>query len=149
MSVTKLTFLPLNSARATIHIFPFDLMLNTPPIWCLPLQHPSPCSYTSEKSQGATKLQDSITGLLTWFMTVFETMQEQEIKVLSPLFLITDCWLLALHKPLDSTWSWGTVIEAWLYCVPLSANWELKPPFYFLQTMSHLASVGREVQGFG
>ena len=91
MSVIKLAFLPLNSARATIHIFPFDSMLNTPPIWCLALQHPSPCSYISEKSQRATKLQGSITGLLTWFMTVFETMQEEEIKILSPLFLITDC----------------------------------------------------------
>ena len=38
------TFLLPNSARATIHIFSFDSMLNTSPI-CL--QHPSPCSYTS------------------------------------------------------------------------------------------------------
>ena len=149
MSIIKLAFLSPNSARATIHIFSFDSMLNTPPNWCLCLQHPSPCSYISEKSQRATELQDSIIGLLTWFMTVFETMQEEESKIISPLFLITDCWLLALHKPLDSTWTWGTLIEAWVYCVPLSTDWELKPPFYFLQTMSHSASVGREGQGFG
>ena len=30
------------------------------------------------------------------FMTVFETMQEEEIKILSPLFPITDSWLQAL-----------------------------------------------------
>ena len=149
MSITKLAFLPPNSARATIHIFPFDSVLNTPPIWCLPLQHPSPCSYISEKSQRATELQDSITGLLTWFMSVFDTMQEEEIKIISPLFLITDCCLLALYKSLDSTWSWGTVVEAWVYCVLLSTDWELKPPLYFLQTMSHSASGGREGKGFG
>ena len=39
-------------------------------------------------------------------MTVFETTQEEEIKILSPLFLISDSWLwaLALYKPLDSSW---------------------------------------------
>ena len=30
----------------------------------------------------------------------------------------------------------GTVLEAKAYCVPLSASWELKPPFCFLQTLS-------------
>ena len=36
-------------------------------------------------------------------MTVFKTMQEEEIKILRPLFLITDSWLwaLILYKPLD------------------------------------------------
>ena len=65
-------------------------MINTSCIWCLPLQHPSPCSYKSER-----RLKNSIT-------TVFETMQEEEIKVLTPLFLITDSWQRAfmLHKPL-------------------------------------------------
>ena len=37
----------LNSAGATVYIFSFDSMLNTSPVWCLPLQDPSPCSYTS------------------------------------------------------------------------------------------------------
>ena len=31
---------------------------------------------------------------------------------------------------------WITVLEAWAYCVSLSAGWELKAAFYFLQTLS-------------
>ena len=30
-----------------MHLFSFDSVLNTSPVWCLPLQDPSPCSYTS------------------------------------------------------------------------------------------------------
>ena len=39
-------------------------------------------------------------------MTAFETMKEEEDKILTPLFLITDPWLwaLVLYKPLDSSW---------------------------------------------
>ena len=38
-------------------------------------------------------------------MTVFETMQEEEIRIPPPLFLITDSRLRApaLYKPLDSS----------------------------------------------
>ena len=44
-----------------------------------------------------------------------------KIKILSPLVLITDTWLgaLMLYKLLDSSWGRGTVLEAWVYCVPL------------------------------
>ena len=76
-------------------------------------------------------------------MIVFETMQEEEIKILSTLLLITDSWLqaFALCKPLDGSWvgggrAGGTVLGAWAYCVPLSSGWELKSPFYFLHTLS-------------
>ena len=69
-------------------------------------------------------------------MTVFE-------KMLTHLLLITNpsLWALALCEPLDSSWSGGggggaTVLEAQAYCVPLSTGWGLKPPFYFLQTLS-------------
>ena len=73
-------------------------------------------------------------------MTVLGTTQEEEIKILTPLFLITDSWLwtLILHKPLDSSCrGWGTH-SSWgvsLPCFPLR-GWELKPPFYFLRTPS-------------
>ena len=42
-------------------------------------------------------------------MIVFETMQEEEIKILSTLLLITDSWLqaFALCKPLDGSWVRG------------------------------------------
>ena len=72
-------------------------------------------------------------------------MHEEEIKILSPLSLI-------LYKPLDSLWSGGTVLEAWDYCVPLFASWELKPPFYFPQTLSPHFSFGfsgQRGQAFG
>ena len=38
-------------------------------------------------------------------MTVFETTQEKEIKILPPSFPTTDSWLQAraLYKPLDSS----------------------------------------------
>ena len=38
-------------------------------------------------------------------MTVFEEKEEEEIKILTLLFLITDSWLRALnlHKPLDTS----------------------------------------------
>ena len=59
-------------------------------------------------------------------MVVFETMQEEEIKILSPLFLITDSWLqaVALHKPLDSSWSGGHSSSGTSLLFPLSASWE-------------------------
>ena len=54
----------------------------------------------------ATKLPDSITGLLDATLSLFlETMQEEEYKILTPLFLIIDSWLqaLILYKLLDSS----------------------------------------------
>ena len=75
-------------------------------------------------------------------MTVFKTMKEEEINILTPLLLITNSWLqgLILYKPLDSSWwgSGGTILEAWAYCVPVLTGWELKPLFYFLQTLHSL-----------
>ena len=77
-------------------------MLNTSCIWYLLLQQP-PLVVTYQKGCRATELPDSITGLLT---PVYETMQDEEIKILPPLFFIADFWLqaLALYKPLDCSW---------------------------------------------
>jgi len=57
--------------------------------------------------------------------------QKEEIKILTPLFLITtSClWALILYKPLDSSWGGDTVLEAWGYCVPVSTSWELSHLF--------------------
>ena len=101
------------------------------------------CSFSlfTYQKEGAGP-QDGQTQLLGYWcqpMTVFETVQEEEYKILTPSLLITDPWLQALIfcKPTDSSWSrGGTALEAWAYCVSLSACWELKPPFYFLQTLS-------------
>ena len=49
------------------HLFFFDSIL--------PLQHPFPCSYISEESHRATKLPDSITGLL---MPAFDCRRNNE-----------------------------------------------------------------------
>ena len=113
-------------------------MLNTSSIWCLPLQHPSPC-YISERrrqSQGTARLNYWVTDASLWLS--LKQCKRKKVKILSPLFLITNTWLgaLMLYKSLDSSWSGDTVLEAWVYCVVLSAGWELKPPFYFLQTLS-------------
>ena len=53
-------------------------------------------------------------------MTVFETMQEEEIKILTPLFPITYSWLQAFiwYKPLDSSGRGDTVLEAWAHSPP-------------------------------
>ena len=40
---------PLTLQELRFTFFSFDSLLNTPPIWCLPLQHPSPCSYIWER----------------------------------------------------------------------------------------------------
>ena len=49
--------------------FSFDSMLNTFPIWYLPLQHPSPCSYTSERRpqrHGIARLNYCVTDTSLW-----------------------------------------------------------------------------------
>ena len=76
-------------------------MLSTSCIWCLPLQHPSPCNSISERGWEPPNCQVQLLGYWLQFLTVFETTQEEEIRILSPLFLITNSWLwaLALCKP--------------------------------------------------
>ena len=78
--------------------------------------------YKSERRLQGTELPDSITELLRQPMTVSETMQEEEIKILTPLFLITDSrlWVLIFYKPLNSSLRWGHC--SWgmsLLCSPL------------------------------
>ena len=63
----SLFFCPLTLQELHFTFFSFDSKLNTFPIWCLSLQHPSPCRYISERRKEgcrATELSDSITGLL-------------------------------------------------------------------------------------
>ena len=81
-------------------------------------------------------------------MTGFETMQEEEDKIQTPLFLITDSWRQAfiLYKPLDSSWSgkhisWGKS----LLCSPLHL---LRIKGTCLRIV-YLASVGRKSQVWG
>ena len=91
-----------------------------------------------KKAAEPRNCQTPLLGYRRLCVTVFETMQEEEIEILTPLFLITDSWLwvLILHKPLDSSWSGWGAHSSWgmgLLCFPFR-GWELKPPFYFLQT---------------
>ena len=66
-------------------------------------------------------------------MTVFEATEEEEIKILPPLFFTPHPWLwaLALYKPLHSSWrvghsSWGMSLQ----CTPL--HWlRIKATFIF------------------
>ena len=132
MSVTKFAFLPPNSAGAMSNNFPLDSLLNTSPIWCLPLQHSSPCKDISERRQQShPNCQSQLLGYWLQFMTVFGKMHEEEIEILSTLFFITDTWLwaLALYKPLDSSWVGGKGVHSpWgmtLLCFPVC--WLVSP----------------------
>ena len=49
---------------------------------------------------------------------------------------------LILHKPWDFHGGRGRALEAQTSCVPLCAGWGLKPPSYFLQTLSRCFSCG-------
>ena len=87
-------------------------------------------------------MPDSATGLLMQPLTVFETLQEEKIKMLALLFLIPDSWLraLILYKPLDSSQrrvgERGAQILRHKPTAFPSTSWELKPPSYFLEALS-------------
>ena len=93
-------------------------------------------------------------------MIVFETMQEEEIKILSTLLLITNSWLqaFALCKPLDGSWvrggegrghrSWGmSLLCSPLFWLRIKVTF-LFPP-YSVSVFFDSALVGREGQDFG
>ena len=65
------------------------------PLWWLCLQNPSPCSLQVRKK--AAEPPNCQTRLRHQLMTVFETTQVEEIKILSSLFLITESWPPALR----------------------------------------------------
>ena len=126
MSITKFAFLPPNSARASFLTWYPLLTLTTPS---------SPCSssfYITEwrlQSPGTARINYWVTDASLWLFLS---------KILTSLFLTTNSWLWALilyNKPLDASWSRGTVLEAWIYCVPLSTGWEVKLPLYYLHTL--------------
>ena len=61
-------------------------------------------------------------------MTVFETKQEKEIKILFPLFLITDSWLWAPRLLVEEGHgSWGISLLCTLHQVRIKATF-LFPP---------------------
>ena len=75
-----------------------------------------------KKTTEPLNCQTQLLGYWCQPMTVFEAKKEEEIKILTLLFLITDSWLWAfnLHKPLDTSKRvGGRVLEAWAYCVPI------------------------------
>ena len=87
-------------------------------------------------------------------MTVFETTQEEEIKVLSPLYHISDSWLwaLALYKPLDSSWRGAQFLRHEPTVVPSPPTENKSHLSVFSKLCLHIfcsASVGREGQDFG
>ena len=75
-------------------------------------------------------------------------------KILKSLLLITDSCLGTLileYKPLESSCSGSTVLEAWTYYIPLSASWELNQ-LSISKLCLHIscsALVDRESQDFG
>ena len=140
MSVTKFVFLPPTLQELHFTFFSFDSKLNTFPIWCLSLQHPSPCSYVSERRKEgcrATKLSDSVSGLL---MPVYDCLwSNARGRNQVPTIFVFHHWPLAaspclIYSPrLLMEWghsSWSMSLLCFNLC------WLSKPPFYFLQTLS-------------
>jgi len=88
-------------------------------------------------------------------MTVFETMQKEEYKMLPSSFFIICPWLWAflLVKHIDSPWKWGTVLVAWVYSVLPLHQLRIKASSLFspnsVSVLFYLASVDRESQDFG
>ena len=102
------------------------------------------------QSHWTARLNYWVTDTSSWLS---ETMQRKESRSYhvcssSP----TSAWEPFLVQGPRLLMEGGTVLEAWA-CVPLSFSWELKPPFYFLQTLSmyflNSALVGKEGQDFG
>ena len=86
-------------------------------------------------------------------MTVFETMQEEEIKIRTPLVLITDSWLwaLILSKPLVSSWVGVQFLRHEHSSVQLFADCDLNYLSISSKLCLHIfysSLVGRETQDF-
>ena len=94
--------------------------------------------YMSERRGRATGLPDSITGLLRpaydcfWNNARRRRMQDSYTIVPHHRPLTANPHLIYAPRPLMER---GVIPSALVYCVPLSAGWELKPPFCFLQTL--------------
>ena len=72
-------------------------------------------------------------------MTVFETMQEEELKILSPLFFLTDSWVPAVALYIHGAGMGqgvGTVQEPTVYPSPLAGLLRIEATFLFVQNLS-------------
>ena len=142
--------------------------------WCSPLQHSlhrppfvvllflnyikeAPVQYIKDNGSKywTIGLPDSVTVLPdSQPMTAFETMQEKEYKILTPLFLITYPWqwALILYNPPDSSWNMATVLEAQAYWVLPFSQLRIKDTFLFTPNPASVGfystSVGKESQDY-
>ena len=151
MSITKFAFLPPNSTGATIHIFSFDSMLNTSPIWCLPLHHLSPCSYTSER-----RLQSHQTARLHCWVTAASlglSLKQRKKKgrsyhLWSLSLTLSLCLIEAPRHLMEGCGSWGmSPLCPCLYRLRIKAIF-LFPP-NSVSVIFHSSLVGREGWDFG
>ena len=86
MSITKFAFLPPNSAGATIHIFSFASMLNAFSYLVSTLTTPFPLQlHIRKQAAGPPNRQTQLLAYRRQLTSVFEIVQEEEIKILSPL----------------------------------------------------------------
>ena len=167
MSVTKLAFLPPNSAGATVHIFSLWLYAKYIPCLVLTLATPFPTQlYIRKKADEPLNYQTQLLGCWCQCVAVFETTQEEEIKILSPLLLITNSWLRApaSYKPRTllteaASYKPQTLLTeghgSWSVCLLCTALHQLRIKATFLfppdsvSVLFNSASVGREGQDFG
>ena len=167
MSVTKLAFLPPNSAGATVHIFSLWLYAKYIPCLVLTLATPFPTQlYIRKKADEPLNYQTQLLGCWCQCVAVFETTKEEEIKILSPLLLITNSWLRAPASYKSQTllteaasYKPQTLLTeghgSWSVCLLCTALHQLRIKATFLfppdsvSVLFNSASVGREGQDFG
>ena len=157
MSVTKFAFLLPNPAGATINIFSLDSMLNTSSVWCLCLQHPSPCTYISGRRpqrHRTARVRSWVIDFSLWLSLTKYTRKKARSYRLCSSSPTPDCESL----PYISPWTphgWGVGHSSWGMTL-------LSSPLCWLENKSYpgisfklclcsfcLASLGRESQDFG
>ena len=114
--------------------------LHRPPLVVFLFLHSRKKAKDSGPNYQATSLPDQVTRLpgLSTPDCFWNNARGRRGQV--PYTCVPHHWLLTvsphLSNPPDLSWKWGTALEVHVYCVLPSPHWRLKPPFYFLQTLS-------------
>ena len=130
MSVTGFAFLSPDSGGAALHTYYPLLTLMTLPSPCYISERRPQTHRTSRLNHWATDTS------LWWFLKECKRKKTRSYH-LGSSSLTPDCEPSSYKNPrLLGVRRGDTVLEAWTYFISFSANWELKPPFYYLQTLS-------------
>ena len=151
LHVCKFTFLPPNSAGATLRTYIPLTLLNSPLIWSSPFRRPSPCSYTSER-----RLQSHQTARLHCWVTAASlglSLKQRKKKgrsyhLWSLSLTLSLCLIEAPRHLMEGCGSWGmSPLCPCLYRLRIKAIF-LFPP-NSVSVIFHSSLVGREGWDFG